>query len=183
MAKFSSFMEIGVSLNGSTIWDVLKCKIYLNVKRTHTEGHFGLEQLYWPQASMLGTGKYAFYLILNLTMKNSTHLCAFAVFLTLKAAVTTAADYILIFILSRIRPNYHTYPYKCTVKQFHSLQITARVLFVFFIKVHVVGTHLNCIDLLMQFKWVPATYAFIKKVRRRKHCINTTRYVICLSCF
>ena len=30
----------------------------------------------------------------------------------------------------RIRPNYHTYPYKCTVKQFHSLQITASALFV-----------------------------------------------------
>ena len=33
----------------------------------------------------------------------------------------------------------------------------------FFIKTYVVGTHLNCIDKSMQFKWVPATYAFIKK--------------------
>ena len=49
----------------------------------------------------------------------------------------------------RIRPNYRTYSYKRTVKQFHSLQIIASVLFVyFFIKAYVVGTHLNCIDLL-----------------------------------
>ena len=26
------------------------------------------------------------------------------------------------------QPNYHTYPYKCTVKQFRSVQITANVL-------------------------------------------------------
>ena len=43
----------------------------------------------------------------------------------------------------------------------HSLQITASVLFVyFFVKAYVVGTHLNCIHLSMQFKWVPTTYAF-----------------------
>ena len=34
---------------------------------------------------------------------------------------------------------------------------------IFFIKAYVVGTHLNCIDKLMQFRWVPTTYAFIKK--------------------
>ena len=34
---------------------------------------------------------------------------------------------------------------------------------IFFIKAYVVGTHLNCINKLMQFKWVPTTYAFIKK--------------------
>ena len=28
---------------------------------------------------------------------------------------------------------------------------------------YVVGTHLNCIDKSMQFKWVPTTYAFVKK--------------------
>ena len=33
---------------------------------------------------------------------------------------------------------------------------------IFFIKVYVVGTHLNCINKSMQFKWVPTTYAFIK---------------------
>ena len=32
-------------------------------------------------------------------------------------------------VLYRIRPNYCTYPYKRTVKQFRSLQITASVLF------------------------------------------------------
>ena len=68
----------------------------------------------------------------------------------------------------RIRSNYRTYPYKRTVKQFHCLQITASVLFVYFIKAYVVGTYLNCIDLSMQFKWVPTTYAFIKKIRRKK---------------
>ena len=40
-----------------------------------------------------------------------------------------------------------------TVKQFRNLQITASVLFVyFFIKAYAVDTHLNCIDLSMQFK-------------------------------
>ena len=33
---------------------------------------------------------------------------------------------------------------------------------IFFIKPYVVGTHLNCINKSMQFKWVPTTYAFIK---------------------
>ena len=48
----------------------------------------------------------------------------------------------------RIQTNYNTYPYKHTVKQFHSLQITASILFVYFlIKVYVVSIHLNCIDL------------------------------------
>ena len=65
-----------------------------------------------------------------------------------------------VYMKYRIRPNYRTYSYKRTVKQFHSLQITASVLYVyFFIKVYVVGTHLKCIDKSMQFKWVPTTYA------------------------
>ena len=34
---------------------------------------------------------------------------------------------------------------------------------IFFIKAYAVGTHLNCIDKSMQFKWVPTIYAFIKK--------------------
>ena len=62
---------------------------------------------------------------------------------------------------------YRAYPYKHAVKQLRSLQITASVLFVYLIKAHVVGTHLNCIDLSMQFKWVPITYAFIKKIERK----------------
>ena len=45
-----------------------------------------------------------------------------------------------------IQPNYHTYPYKRTVKHFLSLQITASALFVyFFIKAYVLGTHLNAV--------------------------------------
>ena len=34
---------------------------------------------------------------------------------------------------------------------------------IFFIKAYVEGTHWNCIEKLMQFKWVPTTYAFMKK--------------------
>ena len=72
----------------------------------------------------------------------------------------------------RIRSNYRTYPYKRTVEKFRSLQITASVLFLyFFIKAYVVGTHLNCIDLSMQFKWVPTTYAFINKIRKKTRII------------
>ena len=67
-----------------------------------------------------------------------------------------------------IRQNYRTYPYKRTVKQYRSLQITTSVLFVyFFIKAYVVGTHLNCIDLSMQFKWVPTTYTFTRKLGKQ----------------
>ena len=32
-----------------------------------------------------------------------------------------------------------------------------------FIKAYAGGTHLNCIDKSMQFKWVPTRYAFITK--------------------
>ena len=65
----------------------------------------------------------------------------------------------------------HT-PIKRTVEKFRSLKITASVLFLyFFIKAYVVGTHLNCIDLSMQFKWVPTTYAFINKIRKKKRTI------------
>ena len=32
---------------------------------------------------------------------------------------------------------------------------------IFFKKAFVVGTNLNCIDMWMQFKWVPTTYAYI----------------------
>ena len=38
-----------------------------------------------------------------------------------------------------------------------------RCFLMFFIKAYVVGTHLNCIDKSMQFKWITTTYAFIKK--------------------
>ena len=34
---------------------------------------------------------------------------------------------------------------------------------IFFVKAYVVCTHLNCINKLMQFKWVPTTCALIKK--------------------
>ena len=43
------------------------------------------------------------------------------------------------------------------------IMMTMRFFLTFFTKAYVVGTHLNCIDLSMQFKWVPTTYAFVKK--------------------
>ena len=74
-----------------------------------------------------------------------------------------------LFYIYRIRPNYRTYPYiKLTVKQFRSLQITTSVPFVyFFIKTNIVDTHLNCIDLSMQFKCVPTTYVFYKENKKK----------------
>ena len=75
-----------------------------------------------------------------------------------------------------IRPNYHTYLYKHTVKQFHSLQITSVYFLSTFFKAYTVGTHFNCIDLSMQFRWVLTTYAFIKI---RKNRINIMKYVLC----
>ena len=35
-----------------------------------------------------------------------------------------------------------------------------------FIIAYVVGTHLNCIEKSMQFKWAPTTYVFFKEVDR-----------------
>ena len=68
---------------------------------------------------------------------------------------TLLSEFILMFTFLWaycIRSNYRTYPYKRTVKKFCSLQITASVIFLyFFLKAYVVGTHLNCIDLSMQF--------------------------------
>ena len=34
---------------------------------------------------------------------------------------------------------------------------------IFFIKAYIVGTHLNCMDKSMQFKWVPTTYISTQK--------------------
>ena len=51
---------------------------------------------------------------------------------------------------------------------------------IFFIKAYVVGTHLNCIDKSMQFKWVPTTYAFLKKNRKYTGCnLKTTELLDC----
>ena len=93
---------------------------------------------------------------------------------SIKKIIYIMKVFLYIYILInyyRIRSNYCTYPYKRTVKKFRSLQITANVLFLyFFIKAYVVGTHLNCIDLSMQFKWVLTTYAF--GVGAHLNCIN-----------
>ena len=51
---------------------------------------------------------------------------------------------------------------------------------IFFIKAYVVGTHLNCIDKSMQFKWEPTTYVFIKKVNKKyTGCNKTTEFHEC----
>ena len=89
----------------------------------------------------------------------------------------------------RIRPNYRTVRLsfskllgklvikyvstytKATLKQISAKDLSndAYAIFlcflflIFFIKAYVVGPHLNCIDKSMQFKWVPTTYAFVKK--------------------
>ena len=42
---------------------------------------------------------------------------------------------------------------------------------IFFIIAYVVGSHLNGIDKLMQFKYVPTTYAFIKNDKKYTGCI------------
>ena len=47
-----------------------------------------------------------------------------------------------------------------------------------------VGTHLNCIYLSMQIKWVLTTYAFIKKIRKKNlhktsHQQCTILYILC----
>ena len=46
---------------------------------------------------------------------------------------------------------------------------------------YVVGTHLNCIDLSMQFRWVPTTSAFVKKWRKKYTGCNlkTTEFLDC----
>ena len=38
---------------------------------------------------------------------------------------------------------------------------------IFFIKAYVVGKHLNCINKSMHFKWVPTTYAFIRRNHKK----------------
>ena len=84
----------------------------------------------------------------------------------------------------RSRPNYHTYPNKCTVKQCLSVQTIALYTFIyFFIKAYVAdtnlnclnfsydinaGTHLNWLNLSRQFKLV-STACFINH-------INTIKY-------
>ena len=50
---------------------------------------------------------------------------------------------------------------------------------IFFLKAYVVGTHLNCIDKSMQFKWVPTTYAFIKKKTYTGCNLKTTELLDC----
>ena len=52
---------------------------------------------------------------------------------------------------------------------------------IFVVKAYVVGTHLNCIDKPIQFRWVPTTYSFIKKVDKKyTGCIlKTTELLDC----
>ena len=101
--------------------------------------------------------------------------------------ILTAPDMKRIF---RIRPNYHTVRLgfskilgKCskicsylylgyTLKEKRSALDSSNDAYaiflccfsfvIFFITAYVVGTHLNCIDKSMQFKWAPTTFAFKK---------------------
>ena len=59
-----------------------------------------------------------------------------------------------------------------------SLSVNLQIIVDFFIKPYVVGTHLNCIDLSMQFKWVPTTYAFIKKKKSERKKKSTKKHRI-----
>ena len=54
-------------------------------------------------------------------------------------------------------------------------------LLIFFIKAYVVGTHLNCINKSMQFKWVPTTYALNKEIDKKYTSCNlkTTELLNC----
>ena len=46
----------------------------------------------------------------------------------------------------------------------YRMVLSGFVFLIFFIKAWVVGSHLNCIDKSMQFRWELTTYAFMKKV-------------------
>ena len=61
-------------------------------------------------------------------------------------------------------------------------------LYVFFyflyknIYIYVVGTHLNCINKLMLFKWVPETYTYYKEVDKKYtgYNLKTTELLDCM---
>ena len=55
------------------------------------------------------------------------------------------------------------------------------VFLIFFMKAYAVGTHLNCIEKSMQFKWVPTTYAFIKK-KTKKYTDSNPKTMKLLDC-
>ena len=58
------------------------------------------------------------------------------------------------------------------------------VFFIFFIRtyIYVVDTHLNCINKLMLFKWVPATYTYYKEVDKKYtgYNLKTTELLDCM---
>ena len=60
--------------------------------------------------------------------------------------------------------------------------VFVRVILIFFIKTYVVGTHLNCIDKSMQFKWVPTTYVTIKKWTKIKYTGCILKIMDLLDC-
>ena len=61
----------------------------------------------------------------------------------------------------------------------YTMFVCVFVILIFFIKVYVVGTHLNCIFKSMQLKWIPTIYAFIKKKDKKyTGCNLTTIYGI-----
>ena len=50
---------------------------------------------------------------------------------------------------------------------------------IFFKETYVVGAHLNCINKLMQFKWVPTTYAFVNKTKYTGCNLKTMELLAC----
>ena len=74
------------------------------------------------------------------------------------------------YIWYRIRSNYRTYPYKRTVKKFHSLQITASVIFLyFFLKAYVVGTHLKLHRLVDAIQMSAHNICLYKENQKQSH--------------
>ena len=88
-----------------------------------------------------------------------------------------------------ICPNYRTYPYKCTVQQIPLFfRLRSVYLFLLLYKGICYGYSFELhglVNLLMQFKRVPITYAFIKKIRKkktvRKHHLMSPSLIF--SCF
>ena len=78
-------------------------------------------------------------------------------------------------LVIHFQPNYQIQPCnKCTFKQIlqsSDLDYNFCSFVYFFVNIHVVGTHLNCLDKSRQFKRIPTTYAFIKK-NKKKYCIS-----------
>ena len=76
-------------------------------------------------------------------------------------------------LVVKYKSAYYRYTLKTrSTKDFFNVVYAMNFFSIFYIKAYVVGTHLNCIDKSMQFKWVTTTYVFIKKVDQKYTCCN-----------